>query len=1227
MQLGKLELYGFKSFAEKTEFAFEPGITAFVGPNGCGKSNVVDAVRWILGEQRARIVRGAEMADVIFNGTETRRSLGFAEASLTILNNRGILPVDFEEIKITRRIYRSGESEYMMNGKTCRLKDIRSLFTDTGVGMESYSIIEQGKVDRVLQANAQERRSLFEEAAGISGYKEQRRHTLTKLDRCKQNLLRVNDIIQEKERRLRSIKYQAAKARRHSEYTDRLRELSVSLARRNYEKLEIQLREAEEKIKSAEVDRNKILAEVEEIEGETAELQSVLQRHQQALNAAQQEVHNANSEIATGEERIKSGLLRAKELDESADNAGRNLGVYTERLSKAASESKSVETELAEFVESVKLQSERLRERSSESEEASRKTAELDKSIEEYKGRMVEQMQNVADMRNRIANLENQAQRDNTHKQRLSTRANDVEKEQSTLDENISRIENEKVEFESKNQELGKSIESCHNESENLSREISDVTSRSRDLSTKIAELRSRRDVLREMEENAHGLNRGVRRLLGKAASDDSPHTNGNEEAVAGVEGILADHIEVELQHAPAIEAALGERAQQVVVSDTNSAVNALRLLREEKSGRAAVLPLDRLSGRTEPIALNEDGVVGTAAELVRASDRMRPAIEALLDGTLVVRSIEDGLRISMNGGSGRRFVTLRGEIIEPEGSLVGGDGAGTLGVISRRSELRSVESRLEELQIDSEKLDKRREELVRMAETVEQRRRSLEQELSANRQQVAQLRSRLEMSRSQRARLVEELSVIASEMTEIDDNIGGYETEKARLKENIAALEETSRQLDAKVKSIQEEQRMHREEADRLAHEVTALRVALQHETEKRNSLQKRLAELKQSAEEYETEISTAQRQIENYRRRRVETEEAVSNERMKVAELQRRRAELEGEVNTHRNNCSQVRSEVSKHEEQLRSLRKRESDIQQSLQDLRIKEHEDRVRMDNIVERIREEYEMELSEAPEPEGEQDWEAVQEEISQLQQKLRSLGPVNLEAISEQEELEASIKFNIEQREDLEKSERALLDLINRLNKVSRERFIETFDTIRDNFREIFRKLFGGGRADIYLEGIDDIKAEVEGAAAQENAEKGAENEAEGEDQPKLKPDVLEAGIVIMASPPGKALRNIKQLSGGERTMTTIALLFAIFKTKPSPFCILDEVDAALDEANIDRFVKMVRDFLDESQFLIITHSKRTLSVADVLYGITMEEKGVSQKVAVKLNQAEELVA
>jgi len=1189
MQLAKLELVGFKSFADRTEFEFEPGLTALVGPNGCGKSNVVDAVRWILGSQSPKSLRSNEMQDIIFAGTESRRGAGYAEASLTLLNTKGLLPTEYKEVCITRRLYRTGESEYFINKQPCRLKDIRNLLADTGLGVDTYSLIEQGKVDRILTANPQERRAIFEEAAGISGFKAQRKEAEAKLARAADNLARVNDIIAEKERQLRSIKAQAARARRHRELTERLRELSVSLARREYERMNALRRECLEKIAALEAEARRLQNEINRLEAEHQRLEAKRNEEESQISLQSQALHQVENDKRAIEERIRSGQLRLQELDNTAREAAQRLGALAERHERSQSDLDQALRELEEIRAIVIEQTEAVNTQVKAAAEAAAEHDRLNRAIEDWRGRVVDIVQKAAALRNEIAHLEGSRGQEISRRGRLLARDEELAAGLVVL---AAQIEAESARLADARQEAMALASRRQETADALAVRTADLNALAREaeeLRTQWTARVSRRDTLRELEARAEGVGQGVCALVQGDTSQGR---------VEGILGMIADVLRAEMAHAAAIDAALGERAQYVVVDSTDHAREAITRLQTRGAGRAGLLPLDWVNPATGDGAafLGRPGVVGRALDLVQTEPTFLPAAHHLLRDTLIVDTLEDALRYAREAKPGLRFVTRDGQVVEAGGAIVGGTGTAQGGLITRRSELALLDREIAKYEARLCEAEARRQAHTAEATQLRQALEALTTQLTEKERTVAQREGTVAHLRRQHDRLQEERQVIRSEVQEIDRNIRSCLEREEAIRAQLAEAERRHEELHGQVEAAKMRLQEQREKVEVLAREVEALRISLAQKEEKQGSLDGRVARLREAIAEIERERASVEEQIETYRHRKEEAERQLAADQAQVTELCLAAERATRELETLRAANAQSRAQQHQIEGDLRARRAQLETLHEEIQRERLAENEHAIRLNELERRVREEFEVALATAPAADAaERNWDQVKAEIADLQEQLKRLGPVNLEAIAEQDELEEAIAFRARQRDDLLVAEKELKELIQRLNRISRERFVKTFEEIRQNFREIFRKMFGGGRADIRLE-------------------EGVE-------------DVLEAGIEIYASPPEKELRSINLLSGGEKTMVAIALLFAVFKTKPSPFCILDEVDAALDEANIARFAAMLQDFVKDSQFIIVTHSKRTMSAAEILYGITMEERGISKRVAVRLDEAARMVA
>ncbi len=1187
MLLTKLELQGFKSFADRTDFDFRKGITAVVGPNGCGKSNVVDAVRWILGEQRPRAVRGTEMADVIFNGTATRRSLGYAEASLTFLNDRGLLPTDYTEVCITRRLYRSGESQYFINKQLCRLRDIRQLFMDTGVGVDTYSIIEQGKIDRFIQSNAKERRAVFEEAAGISRYKAQRLEAQRRLERTRINVQKVEIKLEEQRKQLRSIKYQAAKARRFREYSRRLRELVVSLSVRNYRTWEAQRRGVAEQIGSAEARDRSLSDALAQIDALLSRMESELGDIDRARTEKRESLQQIAARMEAAETDIVHNRQRLVECQEETESCTRNIWSLSEKRRQTDEALAAGRRDLEAIREAIRRQGEAI---ALEMEKAHNAGAECDRlaaAIEEWKGRTIEIIESATTLRNELNHMDAGRRQQLARRSRLVGQFEEKRGESTRIDEQIGSLTGRRDEISGRLAERTCSLRENEHVSRDLGEDVGELERRLRDLRQREAQCLSRREILQDIEMRAEDVDAGVKRLLRGTAEQGID---------LKVLGMVADLVRADLAYAPAIEAALGDAAQYVVTLSEDDADAAAALLRADRSGQAGMLALSRARGPMSNdmhLAL-ETGVLGRAGDLVRYRAELEPIVRHLLGHTWVVKDLTTALRLSKNGGARARFVTLDGERVDPSGVIVGGEPLPRVGIVSRKSELQAIAAELSEIAkainaLEGE-LGRRTGQLESLKAQCDGLRKEIEQgnlEKLSNENAILNLRNRQKS-------LAEEANVLQSEIAEIEETVRGYDERETAVQGELAEVGARRDRLQQEIRDAQNKLAEHQAAADRLRDEVTGLKVELAAKQTRRGGLEEAIGTAQESILDIDGRIASARERMEELRTRHAKAEQEIAERREEIETLSGERKTLEADIAALERSREEVQASRGEQAERIRTLRVEQDQLRETLQGLRLEEQEYRVRIEGIVERVFSEQGVRLDDAADGDqaqaDETDWTAVEEEIASLRDKIRRMGGVNEEAIEEEEGLEIAIVQTEAQRDDLVTAEEHLRSVIRKLNRISREQFLKTFEEIRTHFQETFRKVFGGGRADLVLDPEE--------------------------------PDVLEAGIDVLACPPGKELRSITLLSGGEKAMTTIALLFAIFRSKPSPFCILDEVDAPLDDNNIGRFVDMVQEFAEESQFIIITHSKHTLDCAEVLYGITMQEKGVSKKVSVQLEKS-----
>ncbi len=1207
--LKRLELVGFKSFAEKTQFDFGPGLTAIVGPNGSGKSNVVDAVRWILGEQSAKSLRGGEMADVIFNGSTSRRSLGMAEVTLTLDNSRRRLIVDADEVQVTRRVYRDGQGEYLINKQPARLKDIKEMFLGSGAGSDAYSIIEQGRVDVLLQASTQERRAIFEEAAGISRFKAKKIETLRKLERVEQNLLRLHDIREEVERQLRSVKLQAAKAQRYQEHMGRLKEVRTALSLDEFHQLALQLHQLTSDLEELRTQSESFAARAAQLDGETqrleqtlTELDATVRRQEAALAGAQQAI--VVEESALQHERAISADLE-QDLARTRTQlvqSGRQLAGMAEGVERGARELESVEQAYLERHETA--------------ERLETAVADADQRLNDVRGQvqadkvaLMEQMRLSARLHNERVSLRAQAESLNQHCLRLQQRTAQASQTLSEIDLEVRGLSEAEQALQQKI-DTARQVHDDVRQQREKTRQLADETGQQlAAIREQRSGLASRIQVLEALEQSREGLGAGVREVLDLVAQDAARPEPGPWRTVIG---LVADLIAVRHEDAALIDAALGERAQHLVVRDPRQLAEALAGRDRPFSGRVSFLPLASSQGPGwHGLAAQSSGPqdsplpggqpvapacqpVAPASQLVRCE---RPDLaglpELLLGSTLIVNDLDEA-RVLAGRRPGCRFVTLQGELLETNGVVTVGDPRAAGGLLSRKSELRELREQADILDQQIRELDRLLAELREILATLDRRGEEVQQEMQVLGEQAADLRSRLGQQKQRHEGLAEELELSQTEMQQTAEEL-------QTLKEACRKADEDARLADDQVQAVQtrlDEADARINELERVRNEAqqasTSAKVGLAKVEERRAAVAARHQRLVQDWEQRQAEQERRREHLLGVTRRLQESQLAQLRAGSALAQASLDKEAAAKVISLLGQQQQEARQARHEHQGAVQRLRQEREGLQQQLHARELEANDLEHRREGLCVRLREDHELDLVELygtyQPPEKAIDHTALQAEVAELKRKISRLGSVSLDALQELQELETRSQSLKTQHDDLTSAKQSLDEIIQKINHDSRRMFGETFTAIREHFQELFRKLFGGGMADVILED-------------------------EG--------DILESGIEIIARPPGKELRSISLLSGGEKTLTAVALLLAIFRNKPSPFCILDEVDAALDEANIGRYVVVLREFLDQSQFILITHSKKTMAAADVLYGVTMQESGVSKRVAIRFEDWE----
>lgn len=1186
MKLEKIALEGFKSFADKTELVFDSRITAIVGPNGCGKSNIVDAVKWVLGDQSAKSLRSNHMADVIFGGSSSRKPLGTAAVSLVISNTAGRLPIETDEVQISRRIYKSGESEYRINNKNCRLKDIRELFMDTGIGAKAYSIIEQGQVEQLITASKTDRRSLFEEAAGISKYKAHKKEALQKLERTEQNLLRLADILNEVGKQLRSIKLQAGKARSYLKHTERLKELQLNYSLVEYHKIHNKSIIKHKEIGDIEEQFALVAAQIGKKDAEFSELGQRIIETENEVNQADNTLVSAQSKIEQYLQRIEFLRTRISDLEERKRGS-------EQRITRQQEQRKAFESDLLQYQKEQAECEEKLHYRGAEAEELQQSIEKLNRECAGLEAELEDEKSGIIDIVRMTAQLHNELQSISLYKDNLSHQKDRLSERAQSSEAEIERLLTEKAQYKNRFsdienvlEQLQKSLESKRKEAEKIEAQISAEQKRLANSKESRSALSSELAVLKDMEQRREGLKAGVKNILSKTKESSG------EQRFDYVEGILADIITADIEYAGAVEAALEGKTDTLVINNMEKLLADTETIKRLDS-RANFLSVEKIEPFVDKADFSKyDGVKGRLIEFVKYENKYSPLVWKLLGKTIVADSIESAVKLSKQINGGYSYVTVKGELLSYDGTIKLGPLGKSSGLISRRSRLHQLEEAISNITEDISSLEKQIDAYNQTSEHLAKLCKELRTATYEANTEKMQTNSNISVIEQNIDRVGKEKPLITSEIDQLEEQISVSVKREYESKQKLQELEAVNNEHSAHIKKLEAAYAERKSNLKSAAEKLTDLRVGLGQTAEQNKALKQTILNVQNQLEENRSASETAQKEIQSCKSEYEKASKEILDCEAKVSELFADKEKGQENSRELHDRIQKLLAEQKQAEQLIRQKRSEQSQIEQKISELKIELGQMEVKEQNLIERVQEELQIDLVKSYEnyEDSEIDWQAVREEITDLRGKIERLGNVNLDSIEEQETLEKRYDFLSSQVEDLNKSKSHLQQLINRLNKQSRERFRETFEQIRLNFQQIFRKLFGGGRADIILEDSDDI---------------------------------LEAGIEIIAQPPGKETRSISLLSGGEKSLTAIALLFSVFKTKPSPFCFLDEVDAALDEANNERFNLIIKEFQKNSQFIIITHAKRTMSIADVLYGITMQMRGVSKKITVKFDEYE----
>jgi chromosome segregation protein len=1177
LRLDRVEIAGFKSFCDKQELTFETGVTGIVGPNGCGKSNISDAISWVLGEQSAKSLRGTAMADVIFNGSQARQPLGMAEVSLKVSGLNGNSPDGNPECVVTRRLFRNGESEYLMNGHVCRLRDIHELFMDTGLGSKAYSIIEQGKIGLILSSKPADRRGLIEEAAGITKYKARRRQTQLKLEAAQQNLLRVNDIIHEVEKQLESLKRQAGKARRYRGLRDEMVALERILFGRRYLDLEAQARALQERIAAEEQREGAVSLALGTEEAQLAARRAQLDQEDQRLEGVRGRLNDRTlavdrhqGKIGYCKEQIGEAEARGAQAErERAELLGRK-GPLESHLDGRRGEERRIADELRAAEQAAHGADAAL-------QHAGARQASLEAELDAARDNQVTLLGRIAALQNARESVSGNALRAAASRSKLSAELLELQDERE-----LARVSRQAALDRARDAErlLGELREAQQHAQARAAQAREQAAAHGKDalqLQSEKDSLAGRMQSLQEIVETHSAFDEGVRALLQRPD---------------GVLGVLADSVETDSAYERAVETFLDDRLQAVLVASAQDALAGIRFLDGSHAGRAAFLPLDAAPRHSDALGLRtvaemEPKVLGLLGDLYRVGGPHAQAIRACLPEALVVQTIEDGLEVA-GRHRGATCVTLAGETVF--GAWIEG-GRGVKGLLAPRREIREIAARQQELGERLLRLQALEAQALAAAESAageahiaEERGHGLEKELVAIRHELntaeeegRRLDRKSNVLESERSQVDEEQTAAAARLVEIEAALVGAEAERAAGSQLLAGLQQGVA-----------EARGQSEAANASASEARSTLAALR---ERAAAIQAECERLGAELQELLARILAAEEQAAAAAQRRGELRQERESEEQLLAEALRDRELAASETALVEEAVRGIKNELDAREESLKERRRERDTLKDALSELTVQRTRAEADLDHMQRECHQATGVTAAVAAQALSDEerlrDTAELLTQVDELRGRIDRMGPVNVLAVEQAQELEQRDQFLTAQRQDLVDSVTELEGAIRKIDRTSRERFKEAFQVINQHFGEIFKQLFGGGTAGLSL--IDEE-------------------------------DLLESGIDVMAQPPGKRLQNVMLLSGGEKALTAIALLFAIFQYKPSPFCILDEVDAPLDDANTGRFVRMLEGLKEKTQFVLITHSRKTMEIADQLYGVTMEEPGVSKLVSVKFS-------
>lgn len=1183
MYLKRLELQGFKSFADKTILEFKPGITAVIGPNGSGKSNISDSIRWVLGEQSMKSLRGSNSSDIIFAGTQNRKSLGFAEASIVIDNSDGKLPIEYNEVTVTRKIYRSGETGYFINKTPCRLKDILELFMDTGIGRDGYSIIGQGKIDEILSNKSEDRRRIFEEAAGIVKYRTRKQESEKKLEQTKLNLLRINDILSEIEGTIEPLKLQSEKAKKFLDLREELKGIEVGLFLYNIENYKAKL---EEIVKDIEImqsqynDEDKKLEEIktlkEELKNEVDEITEKIEAMQNIGFESTNKIEKINSDINVATERkennktnkerftteieeIKTRITELEEEKKQKQDKKLNLNTNKEKFEKELAEK---ETELAEITKKL-----------------SDKELEIEAKKQKVEQNVDRKYEIASEINTQDVNLENLEKRQKVVKQEIQSAISELDSTRMQKQELSKGF----YEIEAKRNEALSKIEEIRTKKEESSKKLKEFDDKINHILYDIRMKDARYKFLQETEKEKEGYTKSVKSLLLDCEKDNI--------LKKGVHGVLANLIVAPKEYETAIEMCLGAALQNIITDTEEDAKKLIEHLRKGNLGRASFLPITSVKGKKLDNIKQKgiDGIVGIASDLVKYQNKYEQIVLNLLGRTVIVEDMNSAISLAKQNNYSFRIVTLKGDLINPSGAITGGSVAQkTVNILGRGREIEDLQKQIKKLEKQKEDVENEKEayeksikDILENSEELEKNLQEIDIVYATEKQKMVSIEENIE-------RIETRLNKLKEEQVTIEEDKTKNREVRSKKEEEIESLTKEIEELNSVIEEFAKTNQDNQAYIDDLNFDITNLKISVSSFDESNLSIDEMIERIDQDIENNKTSIQNKEMQIKAIEDENTALEQAVENYKNEIENIKK-------EVENSSNIIEELKQTRLKNNEKLANLENEISSKFKVLEDLKeqivkidVKKTKLEQDIEQIVNTLWEEYEITPNNAEGFERPANIAVAQKEVHRLRKEIKDLGSINIDSIEEYKKTKERYDFMSEQRLDLEDTIAKLRKMISDMTDTMKTQFAEKFAVINKNFNEVFVELFGGGKAELILEDESNI---------------------------------LECGIDIRVQPTGKKLQNMMLLSGGEKAFTAIALLFAILKINPAPFCILDEIEAALDDVNVYRYADYLKKFSKETQFLVITHRKGTMEAADTVYGVTMEENGISKLLSMKLSQ------